>query len=74
MLIVRIATVGLLGLAAVAALDQAPAMYAAGGSRDSWPRAETTGNGAPFGTKSNVVSHLPSPARRAYPVHLALTN
>ena len=36
--------------------------------------AEKTGNGAPFGTKSNVVSHLPSPARRAYPVHLALTN
>jgi hypothetical protein len=64
MLIVRVATVGLLGLAAVSALARAPSIHAAGGNRGAWARSEKPGNVASAGTKSNVT----------HPVHLALTN
>jgi hypothetical protein len=74
MFIVKLATAGLFGMAAVTALAQAPSMdisrapvssdVRAGldnGDRDSLPRSDKAGNIEPSNTRSTIAATLPSP-------------
>jgi hypothetical protein len=69
MIILKLATAGLLGMVAVSALAQAPSMDPAGfqaglnhGDRDSLPRSNKASNIVPADTNGTTAPTLPAPA------------